>query len=84
MQRDHADLIRMTARRLLAPQGILLFATNRRGFTLAREELPGLRREGPVAGDPRARLRARANRHHVSSCGPRTDDPTLPAAGLRV
>ena len=34
VQRDHADLIRMTARRLLAPGGILLFATNRRGFKL--------------------------------------------------
>ena len=42
VQRDHADLIRMTARRLLAPGGILLFATNRRGFKLDRHDLGGL------------------------------------------
>jgi 23S rRNA (guanine2445-N2)-methyltransferase / 23S rRNA (guanine2069-N7)-methyltransferase len=39
VQRDHADLIRMTARRFLAPGGILLFATNRRGFKLEHSEL---------------------------------------------
>ncbi len=42
VQRDHADLLRMTARRLLAPGGILLFATNRRGFRLHRDDLSGL------------------------------------------
>ena len=42
VQRDHADLIRMTARRFLAPGGILLFATNRRGFELDHAELGGL------------------------------------------
>ncbi len=42
VQRDHADLIRMTARRFLAPGGILLFATNRRGFKLDHAELGGL------------------------------------------
>ena len=42
VQRDHADLIRITARRLLAPGGILLFATNLRNFRLDRAELGGL------------------------------------------
>ena len=65
VQRDHADLIRMTARRLLAPGGILLFATNRRGFKLDRHDLGGLE----VKDLSRATLPfdcARgANRHHV-------------------
>ena len=65
VQRDHADLLRMTARRLLAPGGILLFATNRRGFRLDRDELTGL----TVTDLSRATLpfdctRA-ATRHHV-------------------
>ena len=65
VQRDHADLLRMTARRLLAPGGILLFATNRRGFRLQRDELTGL----TVTDISRTTLpfdctRA-ANRHHV-------------------
>ena len=59
VQRDHADLIRMTARRLLAPGGILLFATNLRNFRLDRTELGGLARQGPLARDPRLRLRTR-------------------------
>ena len=67
VQRDHADLIRMTARRLLAPGGILLFATNRRGFKLDHRELGGL----TVKDLSRATLPfdcARgANRHHVFS-----------------
>ncbi len=42
VQRDHADLIRMTARRLLAPGGIILFATNKRGFKLDTGQLAGL------------------------------------------
>ncbi len=65
VQRDHPDLLRMTARRLLAPGGVLLFATNRRGFHLQRDELTGL----TVTDLSRATLpfdctRA-ANRHHV-------------------
>jgi 23S rRNA (guanine2445-N2)-methyltransferase / 23S rRNA (guanine2069-N7)-methyltransferase len=67
VQRDHADLIRMTARRLLAPGGTLLFATNRRGFRLDHGELGGL----TVKDLSRATLPfdcARgANRHHVFS-----------------
>jgi 23S rRNA (guanine2445-N2)-methyltransferase / 23S rRNA (guanine2069-N7)-methyltransferase len=67
VQRDHADLIRMTARRLLAPGGTLLFATNRRGFKLDHGELGGL----TVKDLSRATLPfdcARgANRHHVFS-----------------
>jgi 23S rRNA (guanine2445-N2)-methyltransferase / 23S rRNA (guanine2069-N7)-methyltransferase len=70
VQRDHADLIRMTARRLLAPRGVLLFATNRRGFRLDRDGLPGL----AVADLSRATLApdcARAsNRHHVFQLEP--------------
>jgi 23S rRNA (guanine2445-N2)-methyltransferase / 23S rRNA (guanine2069-N7)-methyltransferase len=65
VQRDHTDLLRMTARRLLAPGGVLLFATNRRGFRLERSELTGL----TVTDLSRSTLpfdctRA-ANRHHV-------------------
>lgn len=65
VQRDHADLIRMTARRLLAPGGVLLFATNRRGFKLALDEL----RDLYVKDLSRATLpfdcERAANRHHV-------------------
>ncbi len=65
VQRDHADLIRMTARRLLAPDGILLFATNLRNFRLDRTELGGL----AVKDLSRATLafdcERGANRHHV-------------------
>jgi 23S rRNA (guanine2445-N2)-methyltransferase / 23S rRNA (guanine2069-N7)-methyltransferase len=65
VQRDHPDLLRLTARRLLAPGGVLLFATNRRGFHLERADLTGL----TVTDLSRATLpfdctRA-ANRHHV-------------------
>ena len=34
--------MRLTARRLLAPGGILLFSTNRRGFKFEYGELGGL------------------------------------------
>jgi len=65
VQRDHADLVRMTARRFLAPGGILLFATNRRGFKLDHDELGGL----TVKDLSRATLpfdcTRGANRHHV-------------------
>jgi 23S rRNA (guanine2445-N2)-methyltransferase / 23S rRNA (guanine2069-N7)-methyltransferase len=40
VQRDHVPLIR-EAVRLLAPGGILLFSTNRRGFRLDRAALEG-------------------------------------------
>jgi 23S rRNA (guanine2445-N2)-methyltransferase / 23S rRNA (guanine2069-N7)-methyltransferase len=65
VERDHADLIRMTARRFLAPGGVLLFATNRRGFKLDYGELGGL----SVKDLSRATLpfdcTRGANRHHV-------------------
>ena len=41
VQRDHVQLIQETAR-LLAPGGMLLFSTNRRGFTLDTEALDDL------------------------------------------
>ncbi|HEX5643460.1 MAG TPA: bifunctional 23S rRNA (guanine(2069)-N(7))-methyltransferase RlmK/23S rRNA (guanine(2445)-N(2))-methyltransferase RlmL, partial [Thermoleophilia bacterium] len=70
VQRDHADLIRMTARRLLAPGGILLFATNLRNFRLDHAELRGL----GVKDLSRATLafdcERGANRHHVFQIEP--------------
>jgi 23S rRNA (guanine2445-N2)-methyltransferase / 23S rRNA (guanine2069-N7)-methyltransferase len=42
VQRDHADLVRMVARRFLATGGILLFSSNRREFTLDADALTGL------------------------------------------
>ncbi len=41
-QRDHADLVRMVVRRFLAPDGILLFSSNRRDFELDAGALAGL------------------------------------------
>jgi 23S rRNA (guanine2445-N2)-methyltransferase / 23S rRNA (guanine2069-N7)-methyltransferase len=65
VQRDHADLIRMTARRFLAPRGVLLFATNRRGFKLDHGELGGLTvKDLSRATLPFDCVRG-ANRHHV-------------------
>jgi 23S rRNA (guanine2445-N2)-methyltransferase / 23S rRNA (guanine2069-N7)-methyltransferase len=65
VQRDHADLIRMTARRLLAPGGIILFATNRRGFKLEAGGLGGLAiKDLSRATLPFDCTRA-ASRHHV-------------------
>ena len=65
VERDHADLIRMTARRFMAPGGVLLFATNRRGFKLDHGELGSL----TVKDLSRATLpfdcTRGANRHHV-------------------
>lgn len=65
VQRDHADLIRLTARRLLAPGGVLLFACNRRGFRLDSSALGGL----AVKDLSRATLafdcERSATRHHV-------------------
>jgi 23S rRNA (guanine2445-N2)-methyltransferase / 23S rRNA (guanine2069-N7)-methyltransferase len=78
VQRDHADLIRLTARRLLAPGGLLLFATNRRGFRLDRDELAGL----DVKDLSRATLtpdcaRAAA-RHHVFQLQAHRDEAPEP------
>ncbi|MEI6726635.1 MAG: class I SAM-dependent methyltransferase, partial [Actinomycetes bacterium] len=65
VQRDHADLIRMTARRFLAPGGIILFATNRRGFKLDAGGLGGLAiKDLSRATLPFDCTRA-ASRHHV-------------------
>lgn len=65
VQRDHADLIRLVARRLLAPGGVLLFATNLRNFRLERSELGGI----DVKDISRATLafdcERSANRHNV-------------------
>jgi len=41
VRRDHADLIRLVARRLLAPGGVLLFACNARRFAMDVEALSG-------------------------------------------
>ena len=65
VQRDHADLVRMVARRLLAPGGTLLFATNRRGFTLERDELPGLHVRDLSRATLAPDCARAANRHHV-------------------
>ena len=82
VQRDHADLVRLTVRRLLAPGGILLFSTNRRGFRLDYDELGGL----AITDLSRATLpfdTARsANRHHVFRIARRAD--AVPPAGART
>ena len=65
VQRDHADLVRMVARRLLAPGGTLLFATNRRGFALERDELPGLHVHDLSRATLAPDCARAANRHHV-------------------
>ena len=67
VQRDHADLIRMTARRLLAPGGTLLFATNRRGFKLDHSELGGLTIKDLSRSTLPFDCTRAANRHHVFS-----------------
>ena len=41
VQRDHPDLVRMVARRFLAPDGVLLFSSNRRDFGLDEDALSG-------------------------------------------
>jgi 23S rRNA (guanine2445-N2)-methyltransferase / 23S rRNA (guanine2069-N7)-methyltransferase len=65
VQRDHADLIRLTARRLLAPGGTLLFATNRRGFRLDRSELSGLEVKDLSRATLAFDCERGANRHHI-------------------
>jgi 23S rRNA (guanine2445-N2)-methyltransferase / 23S rRNA (guanine2069-N7)-methyltransferase len=65
VQRDHADLIRLTARRLLAPGGILLFATNRRGFRLDLPALAGLDVKDLSKATLAFDCERGASRHHV-------------------
>ena len=65
VQRDHADLIRLVARRLLAPDGILLFATNLRNFRLERSELGGLEVKDLSRATLAFDCERGANRHHV-------------------
>jgi 23S rRNA (guanine2445-N2)-methyltransferase / 23S rRNA (guanine2069-N7)-methyltransferase len=65
VQRDHADLIRMITRRLLAPGGILLFATNLRNFRLERSELGGLDVKDISRSTLAFDCERSANRHHV-------------------
>ena len=65
VQRDHADLIRLTARRLLAPGGVLLFATNLRNFRLDRSELGGLEVKDLSRSTLAFDCERGANRHHV-------------------
>ena len=65
VQRDHADLIRLVARRLLAPGGILLFATNLRNFRLERSELGALEVKDLSRATLAFDCERGANRHHV-------------------
>ncbi len=65
VQRDHADLIRLTARRLLAPGGTLLFATNLRNFHLDHAELRGLEVKDLSRATLAFDCERGANRHHV-------------------
>jgi 23S rRNA (guanine2445-N2)-methyltransferase / 23S rRNA (guanine2069-N7)-methyltransferase len=71
VQRDHPDLIRMTARRLLAPGGILLFACNKRAFKLDPDALPGLNVRGLSRATLARDFARRANAHHVWRLEPR-------------
>ena len=70
VQRDHADLIRMTARRLLAPGGILLFATNLRNFRLDHAELRSLGIKDLSRPTLAFDCERGANRHHVFQIEP--------------
>ena len=65
VQRDHADLIRLTVRRFLAPGGILLFATNLRNFRLDHAELRGLAVKDLARATLAFDCERGANRHHV-------------------
>ncbi len=65
VQRDHADLIRLIARRLLAPGGILLFANNLRNFRLEYSELRGLEVKDLSRATLAFDCERGANRHHV-------------------
>ncbi len=65
VQRDHADLVRLTVRRLLTPGGVLLFSTNRRGFKLDRSELGALQVKDLSRATLPADCARAAGRHHV-------------------
>lgn len=65
VQRDHGDLIRLTARRFLAPGGTLLFATNRRAFRLNGDSLAGLEVEDLSRRTLPFDCERAASRHHV-------------------
>jgi 23S rRNA (guanine2445-N2)-methyltransferase / 23S rRNA (guanine2069-N7)-methyltransferase len=65
VQRDHPDLIRMTARRLLAPRGTLLFSSNRRGFALDPATFPALALKDLSRATLAPDFARRANAHHV-------------------
>lgn len=65
VQRDHPDLIRMTVRRMLAPRGILLFSSNRRGFKLDPTALPSLTLKDLSRATLAADFARRANTHHL-------------------
>ncbi len=65
VQRDHADLIRLIVRRLLAPGGILLFATNLRNFRLEHTELRSLEIKDLSRATLAFDCERGANRHHV-------------------
>ncbi len=81
VQRDHADLIRLIARRLLAPGGILLFATNLRNFRLDHAELRGLAsRTSRARPSPSTASAAPTATTSSGSSSRRTDAPA-PAPG---
>lgn len=65
VQRDHADLIRLITRRLLSPDGVLLFATNLRNFRLDHDELRGLGIKDLSRATLAFDCERGANRHHV-------------------
>ena len=65
VQRDHADLIRLIVRRLLAPGGTLLFATNLRNFRLEHTELRSLEIKDLSRATLAFDCERGANRHHV-------------------
>jgi 23S rRNA (guanine2445-N2)-methyltransferase / 23S rRNA (guanine2069-N7)-methyltransferase len=77
VQRDHADLIRLVVRRLLAPGGILLFATNLRNFRLDHDELRGLEVKDLSRATLAFDCERGANRHHVFRFETRGCRPTL-------
>ena len=72
VRRDHVDLIRLVARRLLEPGGVLVFASNARRFTLDAESLG---RDHHLEDLSKATLPpdfARSGRsHHVWTIAPR-------------
>ncbi|HMK92398.1 MAG TPA: hypothetical protein VK576_05315 [Thermoleophilia bacterium] len=66
VRRDHADLIRLVARRLLAPGGVLIFACNARRFTMDVDALSaGLRLDDLSRTTLPPDFARRARSHHV-------------------